>query len=82
MAGAAGLAQGRDRRRKIFRYVRSYMKKNGYAPSIAEIAEGVGLSSKTAVRHHVDKLVEDGHLTVARGRYRSLQVVEDGRRIA
>lgn len=76
MAGAATIAQGIDRRRKIVAFVRAYIKKNGFAPSIEEIAEGVKLSSKTAVRHHLQKLSEDGIVTMQSGKYRSLRIVE------
>lgn len=79
MAGSALLAQGIDRRRAILRFVRGYIKKNGYAPSIAEIAEGVDLASKTAVRHHLDVLKSENWVTWTEGRYRSLQVTNDGR---
>lgn len=76
MAGAATIAQGIDRRRKIVAFVRAYIKKNGFAPSIEEIADGVKLASKTAVRHHLQKLEEDGVVTMQAGKYRSLRVVE------
>lgn len=79
MAGSALLAQGIDRRRAILRFVRTYMKKNGYAPSIAEIAVGVDLASKTAVRHHLEHLKGEGWVTWTDGRYRSLRVVNEGR---
>lgn len=76
MAGAATIAQGIDRRRKIVAFIKRYIAKNGFAPSIEEIAEGVELSSKTAVRHHLQKLVQDGHVTMQAGKYRSLRVIE------
>lgn len=76
MAGAATIAQGIDRRRKIVAFVRKYIGKNGFAPSIEEIAVGVSLSSKTAVRHHLEKLREDGIVTMQPGKYRSLRIVE------
>ncbi|HEU5043079.1 MAG TPA: hypothetical protein VFT75_02970 [Nocardioidaceae bacterium] len=78
MAGAKLIAQGIERRRAIMRFVKSYIKRNGYAPSVGEIAEAVDLSSKTAVRHHLAILVEEGELAVTPGRYRSLRVVSKG----
>jgi len=76
MAGAATIAQGKERRKKIMSYVKSYTRKHGFAPSIEEIAEGVGLESKTAVRHHLAILAEDGKVTMQPGKYRSLRVVD------
>lgn len=76
MAGAQTIAQGIDRRRKIVTFIRAYVKKNGFAPSIEEIADGVALASKTAVRHHLQKLQEDGVITMQSRKYRSLRLVE------
>lgn len=75
MAGAATIAQGITRRRQIVSFIRKYSTKHGFAPSIEEIADGVKLSSKTAVRHHLAKLQEDGVITMQPGKYRSLQIV-------
>lgn len=76
MAGARLIAQGIERRRAIMRFIKDYMKRNGFAPSIDEIGQAVDLSSKTAVRHHIDILVEEGHLAVTPGKYRSLRVLD------
>lgn len=76
MAGAKLITQGIERRRAIMRFIKDYMKRNGFAPSIDEIATAVDLSSKTAVRHHIDILVEEGQLAVTPGKYRSLRVLD------
>ena len=76
MAGAATLAQGRDRRRKIVRFAAKFTKTNGYPPSVEEIALGVDLQSKTAVRHHLAILAENGDITMQKGKYRSIRVVK------
>jgi repressor LexA len=75
MAGRALLKQGKDRRSAILKFTRAYIRKNGYGPSVAEIAEGVGLASKTAVRHHLATLQEEGKVEMTPGRYRSLRLV-------
>ena len=79
MAGSRLMAQGIDRRRAILRFVRAYVKKHGFAPSIAEVAEGVGLASKTAVRYHLETLRREGWVSWVDGKYRSLQVTKSGR---
>lgn len=75
MAGEALLKQGKDRRAAILKFTRAYIRKNGYGPSVAEIADGVGLASKTAVRHHLEILQDEGKVTVTPGVYRSLRLV-------
>lgn len=79
MAGSALLAQGIDRRRAILRFVKEYVKREGYAPSIAEIAAGVELSSNTAVRHHLETLRDEGFVDWTGGRMRSLKVLKTSR---
>ena len=75
MASSALIAQGIDRRRAILRFVKKYVATHGFAPSVEEITEGVGLSSKTATRHHLDVLKENGDVTWTPGKYRSLRLV-------
>lgn len=72
------MAQGIDRRRAILRYVKAYWKKNGYAPSLDDIAGSVELS-RNATKHHLDKLIDEGYMERTPGRYRSLRVISDAR---
>lgn len=79
MAGSALIAQGIDRRRAILRFIKDFVKKEGCAPSIAEIAAGVDLASNTAVRHHLQVLKEEGFVDWNPDRYRSLRIVNTSR---
>lgn len=79
MAGSALIAQGIDRRRAILRFVKDYTRREGYPPSIAEIAAGVELSSNTAVRHHLETLREEGFVDWTPDRYRSLKILKTTR---
>jgi len=79
MAGSALIAQGIDRRRAILRFVKDYSKKEGYPPSIAEIAKGVDLASNTAVRHHLETLKAEGFVDWTPDRYRSLKILKTSR---
>ena len=64
MAGKAMLKQGEKRRKAILRFIERYIKKYGCSPTIAEIAEGVGLSSPNATRNHLFKLQEEGKIVM------------------
>lgn len=77
MAGALLIAQGIDRRRAILRFIRDYIRRHGFSPSVNEVAAGVKLRSHTAVRHHIDILIDEGYLAVTEGKYRSLRPVSD-----
>ena len=41
---------------EIYLFLIKYFKENGYAPSLREISEGVGLSSTATIKHHLDGL--------------------------
>ena len=46
----------------ILDYVSSFIRENGYAPSIREIGEAVGLRSTASVSYHLHQLQEKGLL--------------------
>jgi len=65
------------RQKEIFDFVRGFISRNGYAPSLEEIGVEFGLSSVATVHKHVSNLVEKGVLRKAWNRSRSIEVVED-----
>jgi repressor LexA len=67
------IEQGKQRRKAIIAYVRTYQKDYGYSPSVREIAAEVGISP-TGVRHHLQLLREAGKITSTPGRYRSTRI--------
>jgi repressor LexA len=68
------------RQREIFEFIREFVGKNGYSPSLEEIGSHFGLSSVATVHKHVQHLVEKGFLKKAWNRSRSVEpVVEDSR---
>lgn len=71
MASQDLILQGERRRKAIIAFITKYQKNNGIPPTIGEIAEGVGLVSPNATRKHLQKLEEEGLITmrprIARG---------------
>jgi repressor LexA len=63
------------RQKEIFDFVRSYIERDGYAPSLEEIGAQFGLSSVATVHKHVQNLVEKGLLRKAWNRSRSIELV-------
>jgi SOS-response transcriptional repressor LexA len=47
---------------RILIFIESFSAENGYAPTIREIGEAVGLRSTSTVHGHVERLVEKGLL--------------------
>jgi repressor LexA len=65
------------RQREIYEFIRDFVRRNGYSPSLEEIGENFGLSSVATVHKHVHHLVEKGFLQKAWNRSRSVEPVED-----
>jgi SOS-response transcriptional repressor LexA len=52
-----------NRRESILCFIIGYHAKHQYAPSIREIAQGVGLKSPATVHTHLRKLMADGFIS-------------------
>lgn len=59
----------------IYEFIANHITSVGYAPTIREIAAGVGLSSSSTVQGHIDKLEKDGRITRLKDRSRTIQIV-------
>jgi repressor LexA len=55
------------RQRAILQFIEEYAAANGCAPSDQEIAEGVGLKSRSSAHYHIQKLRAAGYLDNAAG---------------
>jgi repressor LexA len=66
--------QDQQRADRILAYVRESISRNGYPPSVREIAQAVGLASTSAVHHHLTKLMEQGRLQKTATRSRALSL--------
>ena len=79
-AASAGTAGGpmhlTKRQKEILDFIREYLHREGYAPSLEEIGARFGLSSVATVHKHVQNLVEKGLLRKAWNRSRSIELVD------
>ena len=57
-----------DKADKILDYVNQFIQENGFAPSIREIGEAVGLRSTASVSYHLHQLQEKGMLLAPAGK--------------
>ncbi len=64
------------RQKEILDFIREYLEREGYAPSLEEIGARFGLSSVATVHKHVQNLVEKGLLRKAWNRSRSIEIVD------
>lgn len=58
-----------DKHEQIYCYIEEEYKKNGFSPSINEIAEHLGLSAKSNIHRQLQQLVAEGRLLNLGGRY-------------
>ena len=61
----------------VLNWIRLYWDRHGYAPSIREIALGVGLTSTSAAQHHVNRLDRDGLIARTEGIARSIRILAE-----
>ena len=55
-------------------FIKKYIKENRYSPNYEEIAEGIGLKSKSGVNVYVNRLADEGHLIVAKDKARGIRI--------
>lgn len=64
------------RQNMVLEFITKYCEDNGHSPSYQEIADAVGISSKSGVKRMIDNLIERGRLETLPRRSRSLVVVD------
>ncbi len=64
------------RQREIFEFIRDFIGRRGYSPSIAEIGERFGLSSPATVHKHLQNLASKGLIRRDWNRSRAIELVE------
>ena len=58
----------------ILKFLTSYIRQKGYAPSIREIGEAVGLTSTASVHYHLEILRKEGAITTDGVKKRTIRV--------
>src|SRR4029079_5532164 len=65
------------RQKQIFRFIRDYIEKYGYSPTLGEIAEAMGVSSLATVHEHVQALAKKGVIKKFEGSVRGIEIMND-----
>ena len=65
------------KQQQIYDYILSFTEKQGYPPSVREIAQAVDLKSPSTVHFHIKSLVAAGLLCQAEGKTRSITINPD-----
>ncbi len=64
----------------VFGFIRDYWQEYGYAPTLDEIAEGVGLSGRSGVAYHLNRLQRQGRIWRSYGKIRSVTIIDHSKR--
>lgn len=63
-----------DREREIFEYIKNTIKNDGYAPSVRDICNALGMKSTSTVHTYLARLEEKGAIQKAAGKSRTIRV--------
>lgn len=62
------------KQKEIFEVIKKMIEKNGYSPSLEEIAEKVNLKNKSCVKPHIEKLKQKGYINYIEGKSRTITI--------
>lgn len=65
-----------ERGLQILEFIETHSSAKGYAPTIREIGDAVGLKSPATVHGHLERLKRNGCLTYVASKPRTVRVVE------
>lgn len=66
-----------NRERQVLEFVSQYIQRHGYAPTLMEIAESLGVNAVSTVHEHLGRLVQKGFIKKTVGFERGIELVID-----
>ncbi len=66
-----------EKEREMYRYIGKVMDEKGYAPSVRDIQNALGIKSTATVHSYLNKLEEKGYIQKEQGKSRTLRVGAD-----
>jgi repressor LexA len=64
------------RQRQIVDFIAQYIQKNGYSPTLQDIADAIGVSSLATVHEHLQALVKKGVIRKYEGAVRGIELLD------
>ncbi len=64
------------RQKQILDYISQYIQKNGYSPTLTEIAEALGVSSLATVHEHLTTMAKKGVIKRYEGAVRGIEILD------
>ncbi len=62
---------------RTLKFIRQFFAQHGYAPTVMEVAEGIGIKSKGVAHRYILALQDAGKLEIQQGRHRNIALLED-----
>lgn len=66
-----------NRERKTLDFISQYIQRHGYAPTLAEIAECLGVNAVSTVHEHLQRLEQKGFIKKSKGYERGIEILTD-----
>ncbi|MBI3282782.1 transcriptional repressor LexA [Candidatus Curtissbacteria bacterium] len=66
------------RQRQIVEFISQFIQKNGYSPTLSEIADAIGVSSLATVHEHLQALIKKKIIRKYEGAVRGLELLDKG----
>jgi len=64
------------RQKQILDFISQYIQKNGYSPTLQQIADALGVSSLATVHEHLEAMVKKGLIKRFEGAVRGIEIVD------
>lgn len=64
------------RQRQIYDFIKEFLRKHNYPPTIREIASAVGLNSSSTVHSHLNAMREKGYIDFIASRPRTIHIIK------
>ncbi|OGG26883.1 repressor LexA [Candidatus Gottesmanbacteria bacterium RIFCSPLOWO2_01_FULL_39_12b] len=68
-----------NRERQTLEFIQQYIQRHGYAPTLAEIAESLGVNAVSTVHEHLQRLVLKGFVKKTAGFERGIELINEKR---
>lgn len=66
-----------NRERQVLEFISQYIQRHGYAPTLIEIAESIGVNAVSTVHEHLARLVQKGFVKKSAGFERGIELIND-----
>ena len=65
-----------NRQQLVLEFIKTYIQMKGHAPSMQDIATGLGMKSRSNIHRIVHSLREQGRLDLRPNRFRAIKIVD------